>query len=550
MVTVVVKKSKLLELVGERAEGKELYDKLEQIKCVFEGYDAKTDALSLEVTPDRPDLLSVYGIGRGLKGALGVEKGLPQARIGEEPALKIFVSREAAAIRPVMTAAVVEGVKLGDDEIAGLFDLQEKLDFTIGRKRKRMSLGLYDLDKLKPPLYFKTADAEKTKFVPLKETKPMNLWQVVEQLPKGKEYAHLTGLGNKMPVLEDSVGFVMGLIPVINEATSAVTQETTRLLIENEGTDEHACNAALAVLCQEFAEAGARVTKAEIVYEKGERTTTPRTKPEKMRLGVAQANKMLGTALAGHEIVECLLKQRVGASVQGEWLECEIPAFRSDFLHPVDLVEEIAIGYGYNSFEPMPPSVFTKGSLSELTARENGLRDFMVGAGFLELSTYVLTNEEKIRRAKSEEEFAEVLNPVSNEYNVLRASLLPNVLEVLSENTHVEYPQRVFEGGEVVVPNHQLPERMQTKLHLCAASAHAGASLTEIASALSELAKRLGKKIYFEKLQGSRQFIEGRTAKIFLDAKHAGVMGEAHPEVLAAFGLQVPVAVFEIDAGG
>jgi phenylalanyl-tRNA synthetase beta chain len=545
MVNITAKKQLLLKLAGWMPKSDEEFERgLESVKCVVGGYDKATDELTLETTPDRPDLLSVYGVARALKGALGTETGVPKHDFPTSQ-VEYFAEAEALAVRPFVAGAVIEGVFFDDDSIAELFQRQEKLDFTIGRRRKRVSIGLYDLDKLSPPFYFKAFDAS-FKYTPLKSTSPMSLSEILTRHETGVKYGHLAGKGPKYPVLVDSREQVLALIPVVNNLDNAVTTATTSLFIDMTGTDGHALNAAMNILCHDFADAGAKVSRIKVHYPNGKTQLTPDPTPSEMTLSVDYANNTLGTTLSPTALAQSLLRQRITARVQGNSVIASIPAYRSDFLHPIDLVEEVAMGIGYNVFEPIATRVFTNGGISPKTEKENFARDFLAGAGFLEVSTHVLSNEEKIRRAKSAEEFVEIANPVSSEYHVMRATLLPNLLEVLCQNTHIEYPQKIFEAGEVVVHNAKLPERMQTKLHLAAASCHASANLSEVASVLCEFAKRLGKKVVFEKLS-SPQFIEGRAAKVLIDSKPVGQMGEVNPGVLTAFGVSVPCAVFEIE---
>ncbi len=560
MVSVTISRKKLFELLGSKAPAlsdEQLASELEQIKCGFEAVDEKSDEITLEVTPDRPDLLSVYGIARALKGRLEIEVGLPMQKLSDKHEVQIFAEKDALAYWPFVVGAVVRGVKFSEPEIAQLFQTQEKLDMTLGRKRKRASIGLYDLDALKPPFYFRALDSNEAKFTPLKAERPMSLRQILEQHPTGKEYAHLLGGSGrlKLPVLQDSEDGILALIPIVNSISGAVIPATRNLFIDLTGTDEHACNAALNIFCQDFEEMGAEVSKVEVVYP-GKTTITPLSMPHSMSISLENANKSIGMQLSAKEAVKCLERQRISATVEGSTLHCKIPAYRGDFQHWADLAEEIAIGYGFNNFEPRPPTTFTRGSLSPSTLKENFVRDFAVGAGFTELSTYAVTSEEKVRRAKSTEELAEILNPVSDLYTAVRATILPNLLEVLSENTHNPYPQKIFELGEVITHNAKLAERLETKLHLCVISCHAQANLTEVASVLNELEKRLGTKISLRKLEenaGGEQFIPGRAGEIVLEqtnekeGKVIGRVGEIHPAVLEKFGIQLPASAFEVE---
>lgn len=542
MPTILFRKKEFDKALGKKLPLEKIVEELEQIKVEVSGMN-DAGIVTAEVTGDRPDLMSGRGIARALAGKLGIAKGVPKIEVGK-PALKIIAEKEALKTRPVIVGAIVEGCSFDEETVAEIFQLQEKLDFVIGRKRKRVSIGLYDLDALTPPFKFTTISGS-TSFHPLKAEGRMTVEQILKEHPTGSEYASLLSKCNgKYPALVDSKGEVLSLIPIINGISSAVTAKTKRVFIDHTGSHESACNASLAALCQEFYDAGCKVSKVSIEYPNGEKQT-PMLEAEKMRVSVAEANKMLGTSFTGREIVSFLEKQRINARVEEDWVACEIPCFRADFLHPVDLIEEIAIGYGYNNFEPKAPNIYTKGSFSQLTLLENACRDFMLGAGFTEVCSYIITSEDETEKAREEGEQAEILNPVSEEYAVMRNSLLPGLLDALSKNTHLPYPQKLFEAGEVIVPNAKLPERMQTQTRLACISSSGETNLTEVASVLAQFAKLNGKKMFLKKLS-SKQFIEGRAAEIVFDGKTVGRMGEIHPSVLEAFGIGMPCSAFEI----
>ena len=543
MPTITFSKKTFDESLGKKLPLEKLSEELEQLKVEVGKLDEKTGTLTVEVTGDRADLMSSYGIARALKGRLGIEKGIPAISLSK-PSLEIIAEKEALKFRPVIVGAVIEGVSLSDDSIASLFAHQEKLDFVVGRKRKRVSIGLYDLDSFTPPVRFTTISSTGS-FLPLKATKKMTCPQILSSHPTGKEYATLlSSAKTRFPVLEDSKGQILSLVPIINGVSSAVTKKTKRIFIDHTGSDAHACNASLNNLCQDFFDAGCKVSRVTVSYPDGEKTT-PDTSPQEMRLSVAEVNKTLGTSFTAKQICEFLSKQRINSRIAGDYLDCSIPAFRVDFLHPADLAEEVALGFGYNNFEVKRPSVYTTGKLSATTLTENACRDFMAGAGFTEVSTYIISNPSRISKAMESDEYAQIINPVSDEYTTMRNSLLPNLLDCLSKNTHSPYPQKVFEVGEVVVPNARLPERMETQIRVACISCHAESNLSEVASILNSFSLSCKKKLYLKKLS-SKQFIEGRSAEVNLDAKTVGKMGEIHPAVLENFGLQLPCSCFEI----
>ncbi|MEW5955367.1 MAG: phenylalanine--tRNA ligase subunit beta [Candidatus Micrarchaeota archaeon] len=540
MVSLTLRKKLFQRLYGKKLSDEKLGELLPLVKCSFDG--ATEDELSVEVTGDRPDLLSSEGVARALKGFTGVEKGRPELRLSPSE-LEFTVDKSVASVRPYVVSALVEGVSFDDDDIAELMQLQEKLHLTLGRRRKKVAIGVHDPAQLKPPFVYKAVRPTSVSFVPLGLETKMNLQEILTKHEKGIEYAFTLADASAYPIIMDSADQVLSFPPVINGVLTQVTEQTTDLLLDLTGTDFEACNTALNILCHNFADRGSKIKSVAIHYADGKKVT-PETKPAVMHVSAAEAGKALGIKLSPKEAAERLQKQRLGALVEGDYVACEIPRYRADFLHPADLIEEIALGHGYNLFEPKRPSVFTKGETSELTAKADYAVELLVGAGFVEASTYVLTNQPKAAKAREQADLVRIKNPVSADYDCLRSTLLPNLLETLSKNTHAPYPQKLFEVGEVVKRSDKADVKTSTEIHLCAVSAHANASLSEIASLASEVLRRLGTPAEFKEL-GSPRYIKSRAAHLDSGATHLGEAGEVHPAVLSNFGVMVPVAAFE-----
>ncbi len=537
MVSTTYPKKILLDAVG--ASEKEILSVLHDIKCSVESSDA--NGITVEMTGDRPDLLSVYGGARALRGYLGKQSGLAASDF-RPSGIKVFVEPETESIRPVLVGAVVRNVDLNDEKIQHLFQVQEKLDLTNGRRRKKGSIGLYDLDRLKPPFYLKNASMD-TAFHPLKADGKMTVKQILCEHPTGRDYAHLV-TGKEYPMLVDSKGEILSLVDIINGVSSAVTQETKNVFIDITGTDLYSCNATLNVLCQDFADQGATVETVEI-HHASKKRVTPDTKPEKFILSVDRVNRLLGTDLPPKKVVELLRRQRLDVTVGRETLECFTPRYRSDFLHEIDLVEEVALAHGYNNFRIKEPAMFTVGSKSRQTYVTQDARDALSSFGFVEAMTHVFFAPHKAEKSASNEPLVQIANPVSEEYTALRSELLPSLMELLSKNTHQPYPQKLFEVGEVVVRDSKTTTRTRTEVHACLILAHPSAGLSQVASLHDAFARCMGHKAALKPLSHER-FIAGRAATIHHGAENAGFFGEIHPQVLENYGLQVPVCAFEV----
>ncbi|MEM0475798.1 MAG: phenylalanine--tRNA ligase subunit beta [Candidatus Norongarragalinales archaeon] len=533
-----------LSYLKERTRWNEaaILEALPQVKASVESVDG--DEVTVEVTGDRPDLLCRQGIARAINGLRASELGAPKMEV-KPTRNEVFVDESVLKVRPVIVCALARGLSLRDADVAELMQVQEKLTLTHGRRRRKVAIGIHDARPIKFPLRYAAYAGREISFVPLGCEREMNLDEILREHPKGKEYAWTLQGFSQYPVITDANGAVISFPPIINGTLTTVTDATTDLFLDVTGTDFDACNVALNILCQNYADDGARIESV-TVHSKGVKLVCPETRPEKMVLNAKECNKALGLTLTKQEIVNCLRKQRIDAQdAKGNDVIAFIPRYRADFLHEVDLIEEVALGFGYNAFTPLKPRVFTRGAVSALTELSDRARDALAGAGFVEFAGFILTSEAKTLRAESPEKVIKIKNPVSDEYNALRSSLLPGILEVLSENTHRTYPQRLFEVGETIERDAASDARTRTTLKACAVSAHAEASFSEAVTTITILAKALERDFFLERT-ATRQFIEGRCARIMAGNKEIGVVGEVHPKVLSNYGVQVPAAGFEM----
>jgi len=224
---------------------------------------------------------------------------------------------------------------------------------------------------------------------------------------------------------------------------------TRNIFIDASGFDEKVLSQAINVIVTSLAERGGVIKSVTMAYP--ERTLqSPNLTPINMELHTEYANNMIGLSITPSEIVEYLEMMRLRANLKNEGLlEVMIPAYRADFLHECDLVEEVAIAYGYDRLIPILPNVVTTGKELEKSYLIRDIRDVLVGLGFIELANYAMTNEEYIfdRMELPHVPVVEVLNPKPTRFTVLRNWLLPGLLQVLEANIEHPYPQKVFESS-------------------------------------------------------------------------------------------------------
>jgi phenylalanyl-tRNA synthetase beta chain len=314
------------------------------------------------------------------------------------------------------------------------------------------------------------------------------------------------------------------------------------------GTSYEAVEKSLNVLATALADMGGTLEKVNVKYS--DRTViSPNLDPEKMRLRVDYANELLGLRLSEAETIKCLQKCRLDAKKMSHGvLEVSYPAYRIDILHEVDLVEEVAIGYGYYKLKPTIPKAVTVGEQHPAHRLANTVRQIMIGLGFLEAMNFTLTNERvhyESMRTKPENPI-KLANPVSLDYTIMRQSLLPGLMKNLADNKSESFPQRLFEASDVGKINKRIETMCERRLHVAAVSSHSTANFTEIKSIVEAFLANLGLKWQIKEAKHP-SFLEGRTAAIIVNGKQLGVLGEIHPQVLNNFELENPTAAFEID---
>ncbi len=538
MPVIIIQKDDLLNLIGKKLSDEEIEKILFMLKVETE---FKDNDIECELNPDRPDMFSVEGIARAMKGFLGIETGIPKYKTMNGT---IKVKSEDVELRQHFGLAVIRNVELTDELVKSLMQLQEKLNETIGRKRRKTDIGVFDLDKTRPPYVYTFMKPEDIRFVPLGFEEEMSADEVLEKHPKGIKYGHIIKEFDKYPVLVDANKKILGLIPVINADFDKVTPETKNLLIDVIGLDKRYVEYVLNILVSNIAERSGIIETVKVG-----RIKTPNLDPKQQVIEVGYVNEILGLDLKEKEIAEILERMRYTVvKLKGGKIDVLIPPFRTDVMHPIDIVEDVAIGYGYNNIEPIIPKVPTVGGLSEVQRMSRKVRELMVGLSFQEYVGMVITNpENNFGKMKiKEHESVEILNPASSEYNMCRTWLLPSLLKVLSANKHRDYPQKVFEVGDCI-----LIEDGKTKdiKKLAGVVSYDNANLTEMKSIVESVMSNMDHKVEVRPLD-HESFIESRCGQIIVNNKPVGFFGEIHPEVLISWTLEKPVIAFEIDLGG
>ncbi|MFH1445506.1 MAG: phenylalanine--tRNA ligase subunit beta [Nanoarchaeota archaeon] len=533
MPTITLDKTDLKRMVGDMAD-----EELEEVLFLnkVEVEEIGLDEIKAEVTPDRPDMFSIEGIARQIKSWLLKTKGLPNYIVAK-PKIEL---KSKSEVRPYIVCAVVKGLNFTDEFIKSFMQLEELVDKTIGRDREKSSIGVHDITDVKPNFTYKDVDP-KTKFVPLGYSKEMTMEEILQNHPKGKEYGHIISGHEKYPLIVDKKGKAVSFPPITNAAITQVKEGTKDIFIDITGTDEKRVNDSLNILVTALADRGGTIEGVNV-----DKKTTPNLKPKIINFDLDYARSTLGLNEDNNKIKELLERMNYGFDIKNRKLS--IPAYRSDILHPIDVVEDIAIAYGYNNFItefPMLPFIGSQHPLEEFSDK---VKLLMVGLGMQEVINFTLTSEERHFKKMNTppKDFAEIKNPISSEYSICRTSLLSTLMENLALNKHRGYPQKIFEVGDAVVLDNSLETKTRNSRKLCAVISHANANLSEIISLVNSIALNLGIRITLNN-QDSPFFIKGRSGTVSLGSKKIGYFGEINPSVLENFDLKTPITALELD---
>ena len=546
---VITFKYQDLKDLGISMEKDELIDTLPMMSSDIE--DFNDEEIKVEFFPNRPDNLSVEGVARSFKGFIGQETGLPKYNVEKSDEI-VTVDSEVAEIRPYIAFAKIDNVDFSGDKLKYIMDFQENLHWVIGRDRKKVAIGIHNADVVNGPFKYIATPKNENAFVPLEKDEKMTPGSILTDHEKGVDYAHLIEKFDKYPLILDKDDNVLSMPPIINGELTKLKEDTHNIIVDVTGTDERAVNQTLNIICCSFAEVGGEIKSMEVKYE-DKSIISPDLTPQERIVHVDTANELIGgTTLTAKEIKDLLLKARFDAEVINDnEVNAIIPAYRVDILHEVDIVENIAVQYHINAIEAELPDINTVAYENNWFKSESTIREVMIGLGFQEVMSLMLTNEDAhyTKMNQIEKQHVQVAKPITIDRTMIRTSLINSLMEFLEDNKHEDLPQKIFEIGDVLYLDETKENKTVAGKKLAGLICHSSANFTEIKSVVTSILSNLG---YEMKISDSenKTFIEGRVADVEGKSEKGnieGFFGEISPEVITNFTLEYPVIGFEIE---
>jgi len=545
-------------------------------------FEGETDdgSLQFEFAPDRLDRLSVEGVARSLRYHYGDDRGVyvPETN---DPEWTIEVDSSVPTERPYVTGAVVRGVDLDESGLQSLIGLQEKLHATMGRGRAKGAIGIHDLAMVKGAphregaersITYRGVEPDGDTFVPLDAAEELTPAGVLKTHQTGRTYADLVREYDRYPAIYDDLG-LFSFPPVINGRRTEVTTGSRELLVELTGTDQWTIDKMCTIVCYALSARGATIEEVTVNYadgtthpsEYGAELVRPNLDVEEKSVTHDRIETLLGVDFEPEDVVDCFERSGLDATYQLDesvTYDVEIPPYRVDVLHPLDLVDDVGRAYGFDELTPRYPDAGTVGGRHERTRLEDAVRTSLVGLGFEDLLNFHMTSaEQNYDRLRVDPgtggvavedgvfgggDPVQITEPYSEAYTQLRTWALPSLLQLLEGNTHNAYPQDVSEIGFVAEHDPTANTSVAESRHVAGALARRDASYEAAKGRLQAVCDGFDRSLETPPTDHPT-FIDGRVADVVIDGDRVGVIGEVHPAVLVDHDLEVPVAAFEFD---
>lgn len=501
------------------------------------GYSIEVgNEVKIELNPDRPDLFSF----ETLNAASSIYfDELPLKEISfRKVESSIFIDESALKLRKHFAAFIAEGIALGN-HFRSLIDFQEKIHDTVGKQRKKVSVGLHDMNKIIFPLKYAAFPATGIKFTTF-DGLSGTAYDILEKHPKGIEFSSLLPVKNEVPIILDSEGAVLSMPPIVNGNRSTVSEETSALFVDITGTDKSAVRSAYHMLSNFLSVCGFTLARPKIVLNGlSWYGIDPSTKVTSVtRRGI---RRYIGMDLQPEECRYQMNRMGILTEDLDFPFRIKVPGHRIDIMGEVDVIEDIAKAIGYSNIPESMIPIASPGSENPANSFADTLREIFIGAGFQEVITYIVTSEDVYRQIGPDPGYR-IMNAKSLDFSFIRNLLYPGMLDFLRRNTNRSFPQRIFEIGNVISGYTQ-------ELKACIMITDSRAGYSEIKSNLDAILLRTTSRkctVIPDSIDGA---IEGRSGKILVDSVNIGIIGEIHPEILRKFSLPLPVVFAEFELG-
>jgi phenylalanyl-tRNA synthetase beta chain len=537
------------------------------------GYDVKKylgleDAvIDFEITPNRPDCLSIIGIAREAAATLKAPFNVPEIKLkdaGKEKAESMVqISIEAEDLCSRYVAKIVKDVKIAPSPLwmqlrlqaCGIRPINNIVDITnYVMMEMGQPLHAFDYDKVRGNHIIIRRGRNSEKMVTLDGIKRDISEEILVIADKNRPIALAGVMGGEETEIDDTTKTI--LIESANFSGPNIRKTSRKLGLRSEasmrfekGIDPNICNIAADRACQLIEDLGiGTVLKGNIdVY-------VNKANEKIIRFSHDRMNRTLGTDISQEEVIQILERLDIRVMKKDEEYFAVIPTFRSDISQQADLVEEVGRIYGYDKLpSTLPQGDATKGKLSLHQKFSDDVKQLLTNIGFSEVYTYSFVSPkvfDKMNTPKESELRKAVIikNPLGEDQSVMRTTLIPTMLEIVKYNFNQRVENvKLFEIGAIYrpreIPLKQLPiEDKKLGLCLCGKSSDFFDLKRTIETIFAKL--RIEKHAFLQDKHFA--FHPGRFSKIVLNGGEVGFAGELHPDVLENYEIDEHIYMAEL----
>ncbi len=480
------------------------------------------DSISVEFFPNRPDLYSVEGVARALKTFCGICNEIKEYKIFDSGCYIINVNESVSSINHNIVGVVIKNILLSNKIINTLDNLIEDLHWSIGRNKKKITIKIHNSKNISFPLEYK--------FTYLNLKQNMNGFDL-----QNKKYIFLMDNNNNL----------ISISGIGKNNINNIDKNTTDLFVEITGNSIEEAKYALNILTAALIDRGGDAYSTLICYN-GKSSVYPNMKLIENNIEYKYIENILGKSLSNYEIIKSLNKMghkvRIIESNDKKMVNVKTHPFRVDIFNKRDIVEDIAIGYGYNNFDYNNDSFYYSGRETKYNYLRKKLFSILLSLGFTQVMPFTLTSEKiqfDMMNKNEDRSVTKIINPMSEDQSIVRVSILPCLLDILSINKHNELPQKIFEIGEVIIDSNK-------QYILSFVEINSMVNFTSLLEVNNLLFNEMN--INYELLESEEaSFINGRRADIYHNNNKVGILGEFDPSIISNFELEYPVLGFEIN---
>ncbi|BCS23818.1 phenylalanine--tRNA ligase subunit beta [Aspergillus puulaauensis] len=540
--------------------------------------------LKIEIPANRYDLLCFEGIALMLNIFLE-RKPLPKYKLVKPPSgelEKIIVKEDTMKIRPLVSGAILRNVTFDPARYESFIALQDKLHQNLARQRTLVSIGTHDLDTIQGPFTYEALPPKDIRFVPLNQTKELDGEELMDFYDKDKhlgKYLHIIRDSPVYPAIYDANKTVCSLPPIINGDHSKISLNTKNIFIEITALDKtkvEIVNKIMVSMFSQYTSEPFTIEPIQIVSEhNGETRITPDIAPRTTQAEVSYINQCCGLQLSAEEICRLLTKMAYEATpstTSPDLIDVHIPPTRADILHQADIMEDVAIAYGFNN---LPRSFPSKSGTVAQPLPINKLTDIIrteaAMAGWSEVLPLILCSHDEnfawLNRKDDGNTAVKLANPKTHEFQVVRTSLLPGLLKTIRENKHHTVPMKIFEVSDVAFKDMSMERKSRNERHFAAAW-YGKTSGFEVVHGLLDRVMAMMKSAFITGEEGLENpevndshywieeledptFFPGHAASIHVRIGgkdyNIGTFGILHPTVLENYEMKYPVSTLEIN---